>query len=196
MVSGETIEIENQTFTVMAILAPLQPMLGGIAPVFDLPLIISADSFHKIWPDTNLRKYYFNVAEEDLETTSELLTKYQRDFAPGMNITSRQTIIEQYMAETRSQAVIGYAISIVIALVGILNFVNSMVTVVISRRKEFAMIQRIFVSFFVVGVLVRGLVADGYSTFHFTLLALVLCTPILILLALLIPYFCFKNLEK
>lgn len=37
---------------------------------------------------------------------------------------------------------------------------------------------------------------DWTSTFHFTLMPLVICTPVLIALALLIPYICFKNLEK
>lgn len=34
------------------------------------------------------------------------------------------------------------------------------------------------------------------STYHFTLMPLVICTPVLVILAVLIPYICFKNLEK
>ena len=60
-----------------------------------------------------------------------------------MNITSRKSIQAQYESETRSSAVIGYSISIIIALVGILNFINSMVTAIISRKKEFAIIQSV-----------------------------------------------------
>lgn len=52
-------------------------------------------------------------------------------------------------------------------------------------------------SVFTVGVVVRMIAEGGYaSTFHFTLLPLAVCTPILIGLAVLIPYICFKNLEK
>ena len=47
-----------------------------------------------------------------------------------------------------------------------------------------------------VGVIVRAVVAGGFSTFHFTLMPLVICTPILIAFAILIPYICFMNLEK
>ena len=117
----------------------------------------------------------------------------------------------------------GYAISIIIALVGVLNFVNSMVTAIISRKREFAMIQSIgmtkrqlrgmltYEGFYyagltlaasyllgslTVGVIVRAITSAGYSTFRFTLLPLAICTPILIGLAVLIPYLCFKNLEK
>ena len=37
----------------------------------------------------------------------------------------------------------GNAISIIIALVGVLNFVNSMVTAILSRKREFAVIQSV-----------------------------------------------------
>lgn len=50
---------------------------------------------------------------------------------------------------------------------------------------------------FAVAVGVRMMVAGDYTaTFHFTLAPLVICTPILIVFAILIPYICFKNLEK
>ena len=44
---------------------------------------------------------------------------------------------------------------------------------------------------------IRAMVSgDWTATFHFTLILLVICTPILIIFAILIPYICFKNLEK
>ncbi len=118
---------------------------------------------------------------------------------------------------------IGNVISIVIALVGVLNFVNSMVTSIVARRKEFAMMQSVgmtkkqlcrllvyegmdyafavlLVSYafsaLVVGVGIRAMVEGGFTTFRFTLLPLVLCTPVLLAFALLIPYLCFRNIEK
>lgn len=130
---------------------------------------------------------------------------------------------EQYEAETRSSSVMGNAVSVVIALVGILNFINSMVTAIVSRRREFAMIQSVgmtkkqlcrmlvyeglfyavitlaasfIVSALSVGILIRAMVSGGFSTFHFTLLPLGICAPLLLLFAVLIPCLCFRNLEK
>lgn len=130
---------------------------------------------------------------------------------------------EQYEAETRSSAVMGNAVSIVIALVGVLNFINSMVTAIVARRREFAMFQSVgmtkrqlcrmlvyeglfyalltlaasyVISSLSVGILIRAMVSGGFSTFRFTLLPLVICTPLLLLFAVLIPYLCFRNLEK
>lgn len=99
------------------------------------------------------------MVDETLDDVYTLLKDYQQSNAIGMNIVSRQTMVEQYETETRSAAVMGYAISIMIALVGVLNFINSMVTAIILRKCEFAMIQSI-----------------GMTK--------------------LIPYICFKNLEK
>ena len=121
------------------------------------------------------------------------------------------------------QIIMGNAISVVIALVGILNFINSMVTAIVSRKKEFAMLQSVGMtkgqlrrmlvfegldyagltllfsfaaSILVVGTVVRSMVEGGYNTFQFTLLPLYICAPILIAFAIVIPYICFKNLEK
>lgn len=48
-----------------------------------------------------------------------------------------------------------------------------------------------------VGVGVRMMVSsDWTATFHFTLLPLAICTPILMIFAILIPYICFRNLEN
>lgn len=52
------------------------------------------------------------------------------------------------------------------------------------------------ISILAVGVVIRAMVSGGFTTFHFTLLPLVICTPILIVFAIIIPYICFKNLEK
>ena len=220
---GEKIRIEGREFTVMAVLLPPSPLVEGTREVFDVPLVIPADVFTQLWQGSNLRKFYFNIDDSHMEEAYELLKEYRQTKAVGMNIVSRKEIEAQYEAETRSSAVIGYAISIVIALVGILNFINSMVTAIISRKKEFAMIQSVgmtkrqlrrmlaleglsyagitlAVSFALgtvtVGVFVRAMVAGGYSTFRFTLLPLVICTPVLLLFAVLVPYICFRNLEK
>ena len=219
---GETVSIGDREFEVMAVLSPLQPMVAGTSPTFDLPLVLSAEAFLELGPESNLRKFYFNIPDSTLETARSLLTEYQQT-AAGMNMVSRQTMVEQYEAETRSAAVMGYAVSAVIALVGILNFVNIMVTAILSRKREFAMIQSIgmtkcqllsmltleglyyagltliascVLGAVAVGAVVRSMAGSGFSAFRFTLFPPEVCAPILLLFAVLIPYFCFQNLEK
>ena len=222
---GEIIELEGREYTVMGIIDPIEPITSGEkSAAFYLQFVIPADSFQELWPKNTIRKLYFNVADDELEAAEVMLMDYQKNVDTTMPYKSRQTMVEQYKAQTRSAAVMGNAVSVVIALVGVLNFINSMVTAIVSRKKEFAMIQSVgmtkkqlrkmlifegldyagltLIASYVlsglgVGVVIRAMVSDSFTaTFHFTLLPLALCTPIILVFAVIVPYICFKNLEK
>lgn len=225
---GDQVTIEGRAYTVMTVLNSLSAVTEGAREVdggndFSLGFVMPSEVFCRQWPENTLRKLYFNVSDEQIGEAQEILDAYMRESGQNIPVTSRQSMAEQYGRETRSTAVMGNTISIVIALVGVLNFINSMVTAIISRKREFAMIQSVgmtkrqlcqmltaeglyyagmtlavsyILSALAVGIVVRGMVAGGFSTFRFTLLPLLCCTPVLIGLAVLIPYLCFRNLEK
>ena len=90
-----------------------------------------------------LRQLFLNTDDSHIESMQAFLDEYMASTNPGLPVTSRQTMAEQYQAQTRSSAVMGNAVSVVIALVGVLNFINSMVTAIVSRRREFAVMQSV-----------------------------------------------------
>lgn len=220
--------IEGRAYTVMAVLDNLNPVTegareSGIDDDFCLAFILPAETFRENWPQNTPRKLFFNVKDESVDAAGEMLNAYSRETGVTLSVTSRASMAEQYDRETRASAVMGNVISVVIALVGILNFVNSMVTSIISRKKEFAMMQSVgmtkkqlcgllvregmdyawitliityAVSAVTVGVGVKAMVEGGFTTFRFTLLPLVICTPILLLFALLVPCVCFRKIEE
>ena len=62
---SEKLLIAGREFEVMAALKPLRPMVAGRDSLaFDLPVILPADVFTKLWAGSNLRKFYFNVTDE------------------------------------------------------------------------------------------------------------------------------------
>lgn len=225
---GSTVTLEGKDYTVMAVVDPVMSIDDGAAESgapasMEQHFILPTDIFCQNWPENTLRKLFINVDDDHIDAVQTWLDDYTATVDSSLPITSRQTMAEQYERETRSSAVMGNAISTIIALVGVLNFVNSMVTAIVSRKREFAMIQSVgmtkkqlckmlvyegldyaiitlavswLVSAFAVGVVIRAMVADGFTTFHFTLLPLAICTPILLAFAVLIPFVCFKNLEK
>lgn len=225
---GSSIALEDRTYTVMAIVYPLQAVEegayeGGVRNQHCMSFVIPASIFRQQWPENTLRRLFFNVEDEHIPAAQEMLDAYTRTMDTSLPVTSRKTMTEQYEAETQASAVMGNTISVIIALVGVLNFINSMVTAIVSRKKEFAMIQSVgmtkrqlrkmlicegldyaaitlivsyIVSALAVGIGVRAMTANEFSTFHFTLMPLVICTPVLLAFAVLIPFFCFKNLEK
>ena len=223
---GDSVTLGDKTYEVMAIVRDITPITEGKnSDTADfLGLYIPAEDFCAMYPDNTLRKYFFDVAAEDQPAAEQMLPDVQAEDDPTLSFTSKQTLIDHYKEQTRASTIMAFAISFVIAVVGVLNFVNSMLTAIFSRQKEFAMLQSIgmtrrqlrnmlideglyyagitlvlsyLLSALVVGVGVRLLVAgDWTATFHFTLLPLVICTPILLAFAVLIPVCCFKNIEK
>ena len=225
---GSSVAIENHTYTVMAVVYPLQAVdegayEGGVLDQHCMSFIIPTAVFRQQWPENTLRRLFFNVDDEHLPAAQEMIDAYTKTIDTSLPVTSRKTMAVQYEAETRASAVMGNTISVIIALVGVLNFINSMVTAIVSRKKEFAMIQSVgmtkrqlrkmlifegldyavitlivsyIASALAVGIGVRAMTANEFSTFHFTLMPLMVCTPILLAFAVLIPFLCFKNLEK
>ncbi|HBA49672.1 MAG TPA: hypothetical protein DCZ91_18115 [Lachnospiraceae bacterium] len=189
-----------------------------------LSFYLPADTFRGMYPHNTLRKLFFDVDAEYRTQAEEMLIDYRNNVDRSLHFTSKSTLVEHYKEQSRANTVMGFAISLIIALVGILNFVNSIVTAIASRQKEFAMIQSVGMTkrqlrsmltceglYYGVGTLVASyclgalgvlvgvrmmVVGDWTATFHFTLLPLAICTPIMIAFAILIPYLCFKNLEK
>ena len=225
---GDSILLEGKQYTVMAVVYPVHSIEYGALETgagngFNFGYIIPADIFHRQWPENTMRKMFFNVKDKKIEAAQQMIDSYTAEQDTSLPVTSRKTMMDQYKEETRASAVMGNAISIIIAMVGILNFANSMVTAIISRRKEFAMIQSVgmtkrqlsrmlmieglyyagltlgisyIASAIGINTVIRSMIEGGYYTFQFTLLPLILCTPFLIILAIVIPYICFRNLEK
>lgn len=223
---GDQVELAGQQYEVMAIAAEIPTITEGVNSETEefLSFYLPADSFQTMYPDNTIRKLFFDVAEREQQQAEKMLTEYRREKDKSLNFTSKSTLIEHYKEQTRANTVMGFAISFIIAFVGILNFINSMATAIVSRQKEFAMIQSIgmtkqqlrwmliyeglyyagitlaasyVLGAAAVGIGVRMMVAgDWTATFHFTLLPLGICTPLLIAFAVLVPCICFRNLEK
>ncbi len=227
---GDTVEIEGREYTIMAVLDEFSVITEGAkeggAENKDrhyLEFIVPMETFRARWPQNTPRKIFFDVEDAHLDAAQEMLDRYSAETGENIPLTTRASKAAQYRRETRSSAVMGNVVSIVIALVGVLNFINSMVTSIVSRRKEFAMMQSVgmtkpqlckllvwegmdyawitllctyVISSLAVGIGVRAMVEGGFTTFRFTLLPLVICTPPLLLFAVLVPYLCFHNLEK
>ena len=217
---GDMVDLNGQQYEVMAIVADIPTITEGVNSSTQDFLSFYLPAFQSMYPDNTLRKLFFDVAEEYQPQAEEMLIDYRDNVDKSLNYTAKSTLIEHYQEQTRANTVMGFAISLIIAF----NFINSMLTAIVSRQKEFAMIQSIgmtkrqlrsmlideglyyagstllasyVLGAFAVGIGVRMMVStDWTATFHFTLLPLVICTPILIVFAILIPYICFKNLEK
>ena len=120
--------------------------------------------------------------------------------------------------------IVGGTLSLVLALIGILNFVNAIVTGILSRRKELAMMEAVGMTgkqmkgmlawegvFYIVMTAVFSVVAGSlisrfvlkklademwFCSYYFTVMPILACIPIFVLFACIIPIAAYKSMAK
>ncbi|GHU79563.1 efflux ABC transporter permease [Clostridia bacterium] len=143
---------------------------------------------------------------------------------PNLNFRSRTDYAEEMNNNNRQFALVGLSLCLVVLLIGLLNFVNTTMTNIISRKYEFAMLQAIGMTarqsrnmltleglYF---VLITGavFVSVGYAasfgivrmltentaayTYHFTILPLMITLPVLCLIAVVLPRLAYRGISK
>lgn len=82
--------------------------------------------------------------EETKQAAFEAAVKdYTENINPNMGYLSRDSLRAEFNGIVRAIGTIGVALSAVITLIGILNFINAVITGIIARKREFAMLQSI-----------------------------------------------------
>ncbi len=92
-----------------------------------------------------MRMYYLFDAKDDMaeKEAEEFLAEYTKDDASGLMYESKKIIREDFKSFQNMFLLIGGVLCFIVALVGILNFFNAILTGIITRRREFAMLQSI-----------------------------------------------------
>lgn len=185
---------------------------------------LPADVYKQMVMRPGIMNYTCNVSPEGMEEMEGFLENYTKNQEQVISYTSRNKRAAEFEGMRNMVLLIGGTLSCIIGLIGVLNFINSMLTSIITRRREFAVLQSIGMT---TGQLKRMLVSEGlmyaasagitalllgtalslaavrrilsqlwFFTYHFTLLPLVAIIPILIILGMLIPGIMLKSVEK
>lgn len=185
---------------------------------------LPTEQFLPLCGQPHMVSFPFNVkdgAEADMEA---FLSSYVEDVEPRMNYDSKETYIRSFHDLTSLIVTIGGALSIIIGFIGIANFVNSVLTSIITRRKEFAMLQSIgmtgkqlkrmlawegvyyaagtIIASAVIGTLFSAVVvraiASGiwFFTYQFIFWPMLAVYPFLLLLTMVIPTLLYRGIAK
>ena len=127
----------------------------------------TADVFKKMASDQYLMSYLFDVSEDSMEDMTQFVEDYTTTVEPLMHYESKLSWLEMFSGFLDLVNLIGGTLAVVIGIIGILNFVNSILTGIVTRRKEFAVMQAIGME---KRQLVRMLVMEGLA---YALLAII-----------------------
>ena len=168
-------------------------------------------------------KVSYEVADED-QAAFEAEVKDYTDHNTEMGYVSKDSLRGEFVNMITVIAAIGIALAVVIALIGILNFINAIITEIISRKREFAMLQSIGMTnaqlqktlicegisyivisgviSFVLGSLLSWAILNALNNvilffeYHFQILPFVIMIPLLVLVAVIAPTAAYRNLRK
>ena len=105
--------------------------------------ILSADTFKQDTGTDSIMYYAFNTDDDATAAMEDFLKDYTTNVNPSCDYESKSTYIEQFEGARNMFAMTGGALSLIVALVGVLNFFNAILTGITTRRREFAMLQSI-----------------------------------------------------
>jgi putative ABC transport system permease protein len=105
---------------------------------------MSSQEYLKHVPESKgAMKFFFNVDESKLESIDEVVSEYCDVTNPSLGHTSRVTYLDDFKQMTDMFVLVGSVLSIVMALIGILNFINLTITSINERQKELGTIRAI-----------------------------------------------------
>ena len=87
--------------------------------------------------------YAFDTTEEANKAMGAFLSDYTNRVKPAYNYESKETYRSQFESVRSLFLLWGGALSFIVGLVGLLNFVNAVITSITSRRRELAMLQAV-----------------------------------------------------
>lgn len=85
----------------------------------------------------------YTLEEEALPAFIETVKDYTENINPYMGYMTKESLIEEFRDMTNVIQGIGLALGLVIAVIGVLNFINSILTGIISRKRELAILSSI-----------------------------------------------------
>lgn len=168
--------------------------------------------------------YAFNVSDEKEKDFEVFLKDYTDKVEPLMNYESKETTLKSFVDMKNTILTVGSTLAVIIGVIGVLNFINSILTSIITRKHEFAMLQSIgmtkkqlkqmlclegiyYALFTGVTTIVLGIIClqvivktlctqMWFMSYEFIILPLLISIPVLIILSIFIPLVSFAFTDK
>lgn len=190
----------------------------------DFAFYLPAREFQAIVPQPIVMSYQFNVDDAHTPAMEAFVKRYTQNVEPVMNYESKATYEGHFKNLQNTVLAVGGALSLIIGLIGILNFINSMLTSIVVRRQEFAMLQSIGMTnrqlyklliyeglyyaaatiavSLILGIALSLGVINGaisklwFFSYRFTIAPLLISSPLLIVLSILIPFAAYFGVSR
>ena len=105
--------------------------------------ILGAERFRQDTGTDSVMTYLFNTTDEAEPDMEAFLAEYTESVQPLYDYESRATYVAEFESFRSMFLTMGGALSFIIGLVGVLNFVNAVLTGILTRKRELAVLQSV-----------------------------------------------------
>lgn len=109
----------------------------------DSCFFLPTEAYRKLTGNTYAMSYLFDTAKEKETNMEQFLKDYTNRIEPTMGYKSKLTVLAGVADIKNTIVSIGGTIAFIIGMIGILNFVNTILTGILNRRRELAVLQSI-----------------------------------------------------
>ena len=105
--------------------------------------VLNADIFCRDTQTNAVLQYCFDTTKESNAAMEDFLADYTENQNSILDYESKQTYREEFQGLQMMFSLLGGLMCFIIGVVGVLNFLNAMLTGMITRKREFAVLQSI-----------------------------------------------------
>ena len=109
----------------------------------DTEFILNSETFKKDCGSNAILYYVFDMEEGAIPAMEQFLTNYTNGAGSQFDFESRQKTIEDFASFQSMFLFAGGALSFIVGLIGVLNFLNTILTGILTRHREFAVLQSV-----------------------------------------------------
>lgn len=219
---GDKVQIEGHEYTVYALVdIPMVVEYPVYAPI-ECNLILPEEEYLSVYGECSPMRTLVDVDDNNISSFEEWISNTIKD--TSLSYTSKQTVIEDNKSFGELFAIGGAFVAVILGLIGVMNFGNTMIASIIARSRELATLEA-------VGMTVKqqknSLMKEGFRYFtytsiitvilssilnvtavkafvnnlpmfswNFSLTSLVLCLPVILVVILVIPVAAYKRISR
>ncbi len=186
-------------------------------------LVLGAERFKADTGTASVMIYAFDTTDESRASVEDFLEEYTQSVRPDCGYESKQSKVAEFEGFRSMFLILGGTLAGIIGLVGVLNFINAVLTGILSRKRELAMLQSVGMTG---GQLRAMLVCEGlyytmlsaalalalsaafgplagtlgsvfwFFTYRFTVLPVLTVVPLFLLLGILVPALMYRSVNR
>lgn len=224
---GDTVKLDfgngkTKEYEVMAIGNVTYALSPQFSNILDVYFTMYSDEFIAETGEVNALNIAFNAKDGKYKSLEKKVKNYCENINPELDCKSRSDYEESFHSTQNMYLTVGGILSFILGLIGLLNFINSMITSISARQHEFAVLQSIGMTgrqlkrmlicegclyaavsiFFTLtaGNLLSYAIVSAVSnqmwffTYHFTAAPLIYSAAALAVISALIPVVCYNKM--